>query len=194
MNENENVTNSLPEPSTRLQTYLSSMAGMDVELPQPKTKVDSYMKEIAENWGDSGGGLPAVTEDDDGSVLTVVDGEWCASFPDYPAASFQGVVIAIPKADLLSVIRGTANYTVVESENISVDNANTCVANIASGDFPYKVTSLGADLFYLAVELRVKRVNMISVKVQLLLTRISEANQTFDIASDGHINVNVISP
>lgn len=55
MNENENVTNSLPEPDTRLEAYLAKMAGKEVNLPDAVTKLDSYLKAISEN-GPSGGG------------------------------------------------------------------------------------------------------------------------------------------
>ena len=50
---------------------------------EPVTRIEHLLNEIAENTSGGGGGagLPAVTADDNGDVLTVVEGEWAKAAP-----------------------------------------------------------------------------------------------------------------
>lgn len=44
------------EPKTRLEQFLSAIAGNDIELPEVKTRLEYFLKEIAENGGENNGG------------------------------------------------------------------------------------------------------------------------------------------
>lgn len=50
---------------------------------EPVTRIEKLLSEIAENTSGGGGGsgLPAVTSEDNGDVLTVVEGEWAKAAP-----------------------------------------------------------------------------------------------------------------
>lgn len=51
---------------------------------EPVTRIEKLLNEIAENTSGSGGsgaGLPAVTSEDNGDVLTVVNGAWDKAAP-----------------------------------------------------------------------------------------------------------------
>lgn len=59
----------------------------EMNLPVPESRVDQYLYQIAQNTAGGGGGggggseLPAVTADDNGDVLTVVNGAWDKAAP-----------------------------------------------------------------------------------------------------------------
>ena len=49
---------------------------------EPVTRIEKLLSEIEENTRSGGGSsLPAVTSDDNGNVLTVVEGEWAKAAP-----------------------------------------------------------------------------------------------------------------
>lgn len=70
----------LPTPITRSEKFLAKAAGEDVSLPEPITREEIYLNAIANNGG-GGSSLPDVTSDDNGDVLTVVDGAWAKAAP-----------------------------------------------------------------------------------------------------------------
>lgn len=72
------------------------LAGEDVE---PVSRVEAYLKQLLETGGGSASGtsLPKVTTSDDGSVLTVVDGEWDKAEPAiaHGAPQYYGVCTTV---------------------------------------------------------------------------------------------------
>ena len=60
------------KPLTRKEFFMAKAAGQTVPDLEPITREEYFLNQIAENGG--GGGLPAITEDDEGKVLTVDEG------------------------------------------------------------------------------------------------------------------------
>ena len=80
----------MPEPITREEVYLNAIAtntggGDGGSVPEPITRIEQYLNQIADNTAGGGGGggssLPAVTVEDNGDVLTVVEGAWAKAAP-----------------------------------------------------------------------------------------------------------------
>lgn len=79
----------MPEPITREEVYLNAIAqntggGSAGAVPEPITREEHYLNQIVTNTAGGGGGgssLPAVTSDDNGDVLAVVDGAWAKATP-----------------------------------------------------------------------------------------------------------------
>lgn len=69
------MSENLPTPATREEEFLYKMAQGETDLPEPITNKEKYLAEIAKNGG-GGSGLPAVTSDDNGKVLKVINGAW----------------------------------------------------------------------------------------------------------------------
>ena len=61
------------KPLTRKEFFMAKAAGQTVPDLEPITREEYFLNQIAENGG--GGGLPTITEADEGKVLTVDDGE-----------------------------------------------------------------------------------------------------------------------
>lgn len=65
-------------------------------IPAPVSREEMYLQKLAKSscdndvfCGDGGGGLPAVTKDDNGKFMRVVNGAWVAvSVPNAEEASF----------------------------------------------------------------------------------------------------------
>ena len=71
--------------NSRIELLLAKIAGHDVDIktmtpPVESTAVEEILSEIADIVKTSM--VPPVTSDDDGAVLTVVDGEWTKSNVD----------------------------------------------------------------------------------------------------------------
>lgn len=80
----------MPEPITRQETYLNAIVqntggGDGGSVPEPITREEQFLNQIVTNTAGGGGGggssLPAVTSDDNGDVLTVVEGQWAKAAP-----------------------------------------------------------------------------------------------------------------
>lgn len=80
----------MPDPITRQETYLNAIAqntggGSAGSVPEPITREEQFLNQIVTNTAGGGGGggssLPAVTSDDNGDVLTVVEGQWAKAAP-----------------------------------------------------------------------------------------------------------------
>ena len=71
------------KPITREETMLAKAAGQDVPTLEPVTREEYFLSDVIEaiESGGGGGGLPAVTSDDNGDVLTVVEGAWAKATP-----------------------------------------------------------------------------------------------------------------
>lgn len=77
--------------TSRLQVFLAKIAGKDVDVstltpPVAISEEEKLMLDIADRIdtieeGGGGSGLPAVTSDDNGDVLTVVNGAWGKAAP-----------------------------------------------------------------------------------------------------------------
>lgn len=74
--------------TSRLQVFLAKIAGKDVDVstltpPVAINEEEKLMLDIADRIDaiESGGGLPTVTADDNGDVLTVVEGAWDKATP-----------------------------------------------------------------------------------------------------------------
>lgn len=51
------MSENLPEPKSRKESYLAKAAGMDVSIPEePESRLEQYLEAIAENGGGGGGG------------------------------------------------------------------------------------------------------------------------------------------
>ena len=95
----------IPEnPITRKEHFLAKAAGENVNTPDPITREEMYLDAIASGSGGGGSALPAVTSDDNGKMLTVVDGAWAAD-------NNRFVVTCTPTAADFS---GTMDKTVAE--------------------------------------------------------------------------------
>ncbi len=69
------------------------MSNNNAGLPEfPQSRTEQYLDVIARGGG-SGGALPAVTSDDNGDVLTVVNGAWDKAAPSGGGGKFLEVVI-----------------------------------------------------------------------------------------------------
>lgn len=55
------MTETLPDPASREETYLANIAGMDVTVPQPASRKEEYLYAIAINGG-GGGNIQTYTE------------------------------------------------------------------------------------------------------------------------------------
>lgn len=80
----------MPEPITREEVYLNAIAqntggGSAGAVPEPITREEHYLNQIVTNTAGGGGGggasLPEVTSEDNGNVLTVVEGAWAKAAP-----------------------------------------------------------------------------------------------------------------
>lgn len=71
------------KPITREETMLAKAAGQDVQTLEPVTREEYFLADVIEaiESGGGGGNLPAVTSDDNGDVLTVVEGTWAKATP-----------------------------------------------------------------------------------------------------------------
>ena len=61
------------KPLTRKEFFMAKAAGQTVPDLEPITREEYFLNQIAESGG-GGGGLPTITEDDEGKVLTVDEG------------------------------------------------------------------------------------------------------------------------
>ena len=118
------------EPITRRETLLNQIAdntsgntgSIDME---PITREEVYLKAIADNTasGDGGGSsLPAVTSEDNGDVLTVVDGAW-----DKAAPSGLPAVTGADIGKSMVVQRGAASAgaVIVPQQTVSEEGEGT---------------------------------------------------------------------
>ena len=105
----------LPDPITRKETYLAAMAGMAVELPAPVTREEAFLKQIVDNGGPSGEG---VTIRNQNKTITE-NGEYTAD----SGYTGLGVVTVNVEAsgggddELIAVL----NKSIVEIDNPNVD-------------------------------------------------------------------------
>ena len=82
------------KPITRREMFMAKAAGQDVTPPEPITREEMFLSDIAEHE-EGQGGLPAVTSDDNGDVLTVVEGAWAKA-----ASSATGILEIMLTLDL----------------------------------------------------------------------------------------------
>lgn len=70
-------------PYNRHEQYLNRIATGEGDIPPyPQNREEEYLNAIVENGGGGGGSsLPEVTADDNGDVLTVVEGAWEKAAP-----------------------------------------------------------------------------------------------------------------
>lgn len=83
-------------PITRVEMFLNAAAGNEQALPDPVTREEVFLKAIVEAQSGGGGGLPSVSDADNGKVLTVVDGAWS---PADSGSSGGGVLVVHQNAD-----------------------------------------------------------------------------------------------
>ena len=69
-------------PENRREEYLNNIATGSGEIPPyPENREEQYLDAIARNGGGGSSSLPEVTSDDNGDVLTVVEGAWAKAAP-----------------------------------------------------------------------------------------------------------------
>ena len=125
----------------------------------PVTRIEKLLNEIAENTSGGGGGgtgLPEVTTDDNGDVLTVVEGEWAKAAPsgsDLPA------VTSDDNGNVLTVVEGAwakaapsgggllwCNYSGDDDTGYKIDKSyNQIKAAIDNGVMPVMVRDTSDD-------------------------------------------------
>lgn len=64
---------------TRIEQFLNHIAHPEDPIPAPLTRMEQSLIEIAENKDEAA--LPPVSAEDNGDVLTVVDGAWAKAAP-----------------------------------------------------------------------------------------------------------------
>ena len=100
------------KPLTRKEFFMAKAAGQTVPDLEPITREEYFLNQIAENGG--GGGLPTITEADEGKVLTVDDGEavWASGGSSDPYAGYEWVI----KHDTLAYTTSPSEYHVVKGD------------------------------------------------------------------------------
>lgn len=97
------------EPRTIKENLLGLIGKNPHAEPRPaNTREECFLADIAENGG-GGGGLPEVTSEDNGDVLSVVDGEWSKA----PAPSSLPPYTSADKGKGLFIGEGSGSETVV---------------------------------------------------------------------------------
>ena len=133
-------------PQSRNEAILQNMLGAENELAEPQSRVEELLIDIL----NEGAGLPDVTQDDDGKVLAVVDGEWDKA--TIPSGNLPPVTSA-DDGKVLGVVDGSwAADDISEDfaqpdgyyENMSVGNAEQLIASVMVEDKePYSIRTSG---------------------------------------------------
>jgi hypothetical protein len=97
------------EPKTRLEQFLSAIAGNDIELPEVKTRLEYFLKEIADNGG--GGGSSG------GDALLI-------RVADQPMETIPEWIIALTEDE---------EHTVVYETNVTFQQLATAVTSSVIG-------------------------------------------------------------
>lgn len=97
------------EPKTRLEQFLSAIAGNDIELPEVKTRLEYWLKEIADNG--SGGG----SSDGGGLLIRVAD---------QPMETVPEWIVAITEDE---------EHTVAYETNVTFQQLSTAVTSSVIG-------------------------------------------------------------
>lgn len=121
---------------------------------EPQSANEYWLKQIAQNGGGSGGGLPPVTEADNGDFLGVVDGAWSktdapSGLPAYTSADEGKVLTVGEDADhpVESVVIPEQTVTTVQGNQYcyaTVEGSTIDWSNVKSGD-SIKLTINGTD-------------------------------------------------
>ncbi len=108
---------------TRLEQFLNHIAHPEDPVPEPLTRMEQNLLEIAENKDEAA--LPAVTAEDNGNVLTVVEDAWGKAAP-----SGGDVLVVSFSADPNT---GTITADKTYADTMAAINANKLVLGASSG-------------------------------------------------------------
>lgn len=137
------------EPKTRTeQFYDAILSGDTSELPTPATREEVYLRQIAENGSGGGSSLPEVTAEDNGKVLSVVEGAWDKADAsggtkvDFFNAGYSGSSVTLlngkTAGDIIDSLAAGNDVCIVMGPNLEL-NDNAEIYRFAYSNGPYLV-------------------------------------------------------